>query len=700
MAEERREGREGREEVAFVRFVRGFMCAGLQYWRPLKMNRFEPLSLDAVAVHCAAPSEMACAAPVTVVIPCFRQASTVLETIRSVRAQGCNTTVFLIDDDPPRHACAALVESRVSSATVIRNPSNYGLAATRNRALALVTTPYVLFLDSDDMLAKNYLALASQRAEDQQADLVAADQILYRKQSAMRWRLQPKPSRAFMGRNGPLPIPNLLRTTWFRSSVGGFDEDMVVGSEDYTTWLRILMDASSRVEYLGEVGSCYRITPGSMMRSPSYRRLSRSFVISKVPELYSRQQSCEALTNIATHIDTGLDTGRRLEQAVANNPRSCSAVAWLALWKLRVGCSVDVASLLRQGSQRCTSNAVHLDAVVAWHSQGYPKKSLSSVCLSDESVRASSPPAPAAYTPYSVSTMRDTPPSYRCPATWTAGKGGAASRPAIPRIVHFVYGMMPQARPMPESVAIAVGMAHIVYFPARVMFHVSYTPLGVWWERVKSIVEVHVHAVATVATAQNRCLLHYAHRADVLRLRVLEEFGGVYLDTDVIALRPLPLNTSRFLIPWQDSPAWSWRKGSLHYGMCNAVMASEPGSSAVRALLRNYGSFRSYGRDEFWDEHSVRLVAEVFERCDPPAREWSALRFDDVLSPLWSSVGELYRNRRLPSIESVYRLYPRKFAVHLWYSDSHGSQVAGMQSVYGQVSRYVRGVFAWDGAAS
>ena len=85
----------------------------------------------------------------------------------------------------------------------------------------------------------------------------------------------------------------------------------------------------------------------------------------------------------------------------------------------------------------------------------------------------------------------------------------------------------------------------------------------------------------------------------MLRLRVLLQHGGLYLDLDMISVRPLTpaMRRASFLIGWQDSGGWGWRAGKAHYGLCNAMMAAVPDAPFVAYLLRTYSSFRSYGRD-------------------------------------------------------------------------------------------------------
>ncbi|MEX2620150.1 MAG: glycosyltransferase, partial [Egibacteraceae bacterium] len=69
-------------------------------------------------------------------------------------------------------------------------------------------------------------------------------------------------------------------------------------------------------------------------------------------------------------------------------------------------------------------------------------------------------------------------------------------------------------------------------------------------------------------------------RADVLRLELLLEYGGVYVDMDVIPLRPLDV--------LMDDSAWAGYSPDRWKGqqvVTNAIMAAEPGHRWIRRCV-------------------------------------------------------------------------------------------------------------------
>lgn len=90
---------------------------------------------------------------VSIVTPAYRAAHFIGETIRSVQAQTYQDFEMLVVDDCSPDDTAAIVESFSAGdprIRLLRQPTNGGPAAARNRALAEARGRWIAFLDSDD----------------------------------------------------------------------------------------------------------------------------------------------------------------------------------------------------------------------------------------------------------------------------------------------------------------------------------------------------------------------------------------------------------------------------------------------------------------------------------------------------------------------------------------------------------------------
>lgn len=61
--------------------------------------------------------------------------------------------------------------------------------------------------------------------------------------------------------------------------------------------------------------------------------------------------------------------------------------------------------------------------------------------------------------------------------------------------------------------------------------HYKHEPTGPWWDLIKP----HLTLIKTNVpeTIYGREVNHFAHKADLVRLWVLERMGGIYLDIDM-----------------------------------------------------------------------------------------------------------------------------------------------------------------------
>jgi hypothetical protein len=136
---------------------------------------------------------------------------------------------------------------------------------------------------------------------------------------------------------------------------------------------------------------------------------------------------------------------------------------------------------------------------------------------------------------------------------------------------------------------------------AKLTLFYIYEPIGEYWRKLPSQVDlVRIHNFSFFGIAR---LKHFAHKADVIRLLLLDQIGGVYLDIDTISMKPLSvLYSDRTVMGTQLIP----ENGEVR-GLCNAVMGSPKQSPFIKIWLRKYRTFKSSGYGITWDEHSVRL---------------------------------------------------------------------------------------------
>ncbi len=250
----------------------------------------------------------------------------------------------------------------------------------------------------------------------------------------------------------------------------------------------------------------------------------------------------------------------------------------------------------------------------------------------------------------------------------------------IPNIFHFVFGMAPDFGGKPFSVVhyLSVKSAIAINKPETAYFHYQYEPQGEWWQKAKGLLVL--NKIEAPLTVLGNPLYHVAHKADVVRLQALQQTGGIYLDLDTISVKPLTnlLNNS-FAIGQELKAAYipkNFRQRLKHSvrrqlgliknntnqstGLCNAVLLSEKNSDFVNRWLEEYKTFRSKGRDKYWNEHSVQVPLKLAEKYPDSITKLSPYAFH---YPLYDAPG-------LKSMFEEVTDFPDAYLHHLWESFS------------------------------
>lgn len=146
----------------------------------------------------------------------------------------------------------------------------------------------------------------------------------------------------------------------------------------------------------------------------------------------------------------------------------------------------------------------------------------------------------------------------------------------IPKIVHFIFGLVLGAGDFEFHHYLAVKSAYDVIQPDAIYFWMHYDLKGQWWDAAKPM--VNVRRIDLIDTVYGHPIHHFAHRADVLRLKVLHEYGGIYLDMDVVSLKSFDDILNHSFVLGQEGE-------SGEIGLCNGVILSQPRAPFLRRWM-------------------------------------------------------------------------------------------------------------------
>ncbi|KAI1197649.1 hypothetical protein F5X97DRAFT_174694 [Nemania serpens] len=191
----------------------------------------------------------------------------------------------------------------------------------------------------------------------------------------------------------------------------------------------------------------------------------------------------------------------------------------------------------------------------------------------------------------------------------------------IPNHVHFIFGL---SNPYDDSQVgtfnfityLAVRSAVVGMRADNISLHYTYLadPPGPepnkdifsnrWVQRLKDEISFVYHPPEEVEALKGQPGVHWhaAHVSDIMRLKLLREQGGIYLDMDAFALRPFTdlLRSPRDILMGHE--------GGDRGGLCNAVMVARKNSTFINRWAAQY-----YHADlsHEWNYHSVVLPKKL-----------------------------------------------------------------------------------------
>ncbi len=175
---------------------------------------------------------------VSIVIPCYNHGAYIQEALNSVLEQTFKHYEIIIVDDGSSFETKSILQQIRHPLVRIIYQKNAGPSAARNRGARECKGRYILFLDADDKIDFGYLAECYSILEaNQEIGIVYCKAEFFGKKKGM-WNLPPY-SLDEMLKNNIIFISALFRRELFEN-VGGFDESLVVGYEDYDFWLSII----------------------------------------------------------------------------------------------------------------------------------------------------------------------------------------------------------------------------------------------------------------------------------------------------------------------------------------------------------------------------------------------------------------------------------------------------------------------------
>ena len=202
----------------------------------------------------------------------------------------------------------------------------------------------------------------------------------------------------------------------------------------------------------------------------------------------------------------------------------------------------------------------------------------------------------------------------------------------IPNIQHFIYGLQEQTEEFLFVYYLSVWSAYKVNSPEKIYFYYHWEPFGKWWNKIKEIPNLELVKVDLPTHIGNHVITKTAHRADKLRMDILFEKGGVYMDIDTISVKPYHYLLENDVVLGKElhHSTREW------HGLCNAIIFSKPNSEFFKRWLEYYPRiFKPNG----WGEASIHLPKVLAKHLPDLV---TLLEADYMFLPNWNETKKIF----------------------------------------------------------
>lgn len=230
---------------------------------------------------------------VSIIIPCYNYAQYVAEAIGSAASQSLQPSEIVVIDDGSTDGSAKVIKNIIDR-LAIKYPSiefsfltqeNSGIVATKNRGIDIAKGQWIVFLDADDILEREYLEKCMSIQKNSKADIVYTDMQMF---GAVDWNQKVLPYNRFQLRSvNFIHNSSLYRASMLRA-VGGYSPEFSIGFEDWELNLK-LSKITKKFIYLPESLLLYRRHEGASRDNNAQQKL---VIVVKLlekthPELYN-----------------------------------------------------------------------------------------------------------------------------------------------------------------------------------------------------------------------------------------------------------------------------------------------------------------------------------------------------------------------------------------------------------------------------
>jgi glycosyltransferase involved in cell wall biosynthesis len=240
---------------------------------------------------------------VSVIIPCYNDKDYIQETVQSVLNQTFQDFEIIIVDDGSNEKTKKILSLFKDKKIKIITQANMGLSVARNNGIKAAKSEYLLILDGDDTFENHFLEKAILILDQNQAiGAVSSYCNLFIKKNKVIHKHTPKGGGIdnFLFDNNCVSFALIRKKCW--ESIGGYDEAMNNGFEDWEFWIAVTKKGWT-IFIIPEFLFNYRQKNKSMSKKTKtvFRETNLKYIYIKHHDLYQNrfEESVTFLTDLA-----------------------------------------------------------------------------------------------------------------------------------------------------------------------------------------------------------------------------------------------------------------------------------------------------------------------------------------------------------------------------------------------------------------
>lgn len=243
---------------------------------------------------------------VSLIVPCYNHFQFLEETLQSaLKSTYSNIEIIIVNDgstDSSEEIALKYAQQHPNITYV--HQSNQGPAAARNNGIGRAKGTYILPLDADDHISNDYIEKAVEILDQRNDVILVYCQAEFFGEKQGKWKL-PEFSRKYLARENLIfPSAMYRKLDWER--IGGYDNRMTWGWEDWEFWISLLKNGGEVVR-LPITGFFYRVRKGSRRKSTNkeakrktvdlINQKHRNFLAEQLQGPLHYQRSCSVFLN-------------------------------------------------------------------------------------------------------------------------------------------------------------------------------------------------------------------------------------------------------------------------------------------------------------------------------------------------------------------------------------------------------------------